>query len=278
MYINKGYNMKNIVVIPMMIPKDKDLHKFGGWSWMEYSKKAWEYWCKKNNCELIIYDKPSIEDTSKFRITVQRWFDVFNLLEEKNIDYNQVAMIDAAYFPKWNCPNFFELTDNKFTTTHEYDNFKWVYDSVQGYKHMFDDYKLDVLNYFNAGFVIFNKSHSWIFDKFKEIYMKNCDEFVKIQSTLRRGTDQTPLNYVVSINKVDVNFLPLSYRVSHLPRKDLLSYNWQLEEDKTPFFIKYGNIWGFSGFDKRKRNELIKQTWDLVKNNYEDVEPKGKVL
>ena len=56
--------MKNIVVIPMMIPKDKDLHKFGGWSWMEYSKKAWEYWCKKNNCELIIYDKPSIEDTS----------------------------------------------------------------------------------------------------------------------------------------------------------------------------------------------------------------------
>jgi hypothetical protein len=187
-------------------------------------------------------------------------------------------MIDAAYFPKWNCPNFFELTDNKFTTTHEYDNFKWVYDSVQGYKHMFDDYKLDVLNYFNAGFVIFNKSHSWIFDKFKEIYMKNCDEFVKIQSTLRRGTDQTPLNYVVSINKVDVNFLPLSYRVSHLPRKDLLSYNWQLEEDKTPFFIKYGNIWGFSGFDKRQRNELIKQTWDLVKNNYEDVEPKGKVL
>jgi hypothetical protein len=108
--------------------------------------------------------------------------------------------------------------------------------------------------------------------------MKNCDEFVKIQSTLRRGTDQTPLNYVVSINKVDVNFLPLSYRVSHLPRKDLLSYNWQLEEDKTPFFIKYGNIWGFSGFDKRQRNELIKQTWDLVKNNYEDVEPKGKVL
>ena len=45
-----------------------------------YSIKSWEYWCKKNNCELIIYDKPSIEDTSKFRITVQRWFDVFNLL------------------------------------------------------------------------------------------------------------------------------------------------------------------------------------------------------
>ena len=71
------------------------------------------------------------------------------------------------------------------------------------------------------------------------------------------------------MNEVDVNFLPLEYRVSHLPRKDLLSYNWQLNEDKTPFFIKYGCIWGFSGFDKTLRDNLMKETWDIVKHNYE---------
>ena len=65
--------MKNIVVIPMMIPKDKDLHKFGGWSWMEYSKKAWEYWCKKNNCELVILDQ-LLCDIEYMKITWQRYY------------------------------------------------------------------------------------------------------------------------------------------------------------------------------------------------------------
>ena len=55
-----------------------------------------------------------------------------------------------------------------------------------------------------------------------------------------------------------------------LERKNLLQYNWQLDEDKTPFYIKYGKIWFFSGFDKRSRDELMDQTWDLVKDNYDD--------
>ena len=105
--------------------------------------------------------------------------------------------------------------------------------------------------------------------KFKDKYMKNADEFIGLQKTVRRGTCQTPLNYVVQMSDIDVNFLPIPYRLSHLPRKDLLSYNWQLDEDKTPFFIKYGYVWFFSGFDKRVRNELMDQTWDIVKGNYE---------
>jgi hypothetical protein len=71
------------------------------------------------------------------------------------------------------------------------------------------------------------------------------------------------------MNKVEVKFLPQPYRLSHLPRKDLLHYNWQLNEDTTPFFIKYGYIWGFSGFDKTQRNKLMEQTWNLIKNRYE---------
>ena len=40
--------------------------------------------------------------------------------------------------------------------------------------------------------------------------------------------------------------LPLSYKLTHLHRKDMFSYNWQLNEDKTPFFIKYGYNWIFN--------------------------------
>ncbi len=259
----------NIVVIPSIIPKDKTLDKFGGWEWMDYSKKAWKFWCDKNGYELVIYDKPSIVDTSKYRITVQRWFDIFNFLDAKNIKYDQICMVDASYIPKWDCPDFFELTDNKFSVTADLDNLKWIYESIQGFKKVFGDYELDVFKYFNAGFVVFNKSHRLVFEKFKQFYLENSDELLEIQFNLRRGTDQTPLNYFMYMNDIDINFLPMKYRVSHLPRKDLLQYNWQLNEDKTPFFIKYGCVWGFSGFDKAKRDDLMEQTWDLIKHNYE---------
>ena len=262
--------MKNVIVIPMIIPKDKDLHKFGGWEWMKYSQKAWKYWCKKYGYELVIYDSPKIEDTSKFRITVQRWFDIFDFLDNKNIEYEQVAMVDACSIPKWDCPDFFKLTKNKFTANLEKDNMAWVYESVQGYKHLFNDFKLDMSKYFNDGFVIFNKSHKDIFLKFKDTYISNADEFIHTQKTVRRGTCQTPLNYIMQINNVEVTDLPIPFRLSHLSRKELLKCNWQLGEDKTPHFIKHGNIWVFSGFDKRMRDDLMRQTWDLVKDNYDD--------
>ena len=65
---------KNIVVIPMIIPKDKNLDKFGGWTWMEYSKKAWQFWCDKNGYELVIYDEPSIVYTPSINSILTYFF------------------------------------------------------------------------------------------------------------------------------------------------------------------------------------------------------------
>ena len=262
---------KNIVVIPMIIPKDKDLDKFGGWEWMLNSKKAWEYWCNKYGYELVIYDEPSLEDTTKYKITTQRWFDIFNFLDRKNIKYDQVAMVDASSFPKWNCPDFFKLTDNKFTVGLENDNLRWIYESVQGYKNIFNNYELDISKYFCTQFVIFNKSHKELFKKFEKFYKDNVDELVKLQTkTVKRGTDQTPFNYVMQMNNVDINYLPKPFRLSHLYRKEMLGHNWQLNEDTIPFFIKYGYVWFFSGFDKTQRDNLMRQVWELVKDRYDE--------
>ena len=66
-----------------------------------------------------------------------------------------------------------------------------------------------------------------------------------------------------------LNFInTMLYRCSHLYRKEMLSYNWQLNEDNTPFFIKYPYVWMFSGFDKSQREPLMKKTWDLVNHFY----------
>ena len=69
---------------------------------------------------------------------------------------------------------------------------------------------------------------------------------------------------------VDINLsLPLPFKLTHMNRKELFGYNWQLNDDKTPFFIKYGYNWVFTGFAKDQRTKLMKQTWDLIKHNYE---------
>ena len=60
------------------------------------------------------------------------------------------------------------------------------------------------------------------------------------------------------------------FMVTHLSRFDLLGYNWQLNEDRTPYFIKYGYIWFYSGFPNRAdRYNLMNQTWEMIKHNYE---------
>ena len=54
-------------------------------------------------------------------------------------------------------------------------------------------------------------------------------------------------------------------------RRNMLESNKFSNDTATPFFIKYLNTWIFSGFPDRgeTRTNLMKQTWDLVKHNYE---------
>ena len=265
---------KPIVVIPSVTPKDKKLDKFGGLNWMEISKKAWKYWCDKNGYQLVIYDKPSISDLDKYRVTVQRWFDIHDFLDEKGIEYSKVLMVDACSIPKWDCPDFFKLAGDNICGVVELDNLKWVYESVQGYKDIFNGFELDINKYMYSGWVIFNESHRELFKQFKEYYLANVDKFVKLQTeTVQRGTCQTPLNYFIQMNNVKVDFLPQTYRLSHLHRREALRHNWQMDgteyEDKTPWFIKHGYIWVFSGFSKEHRNNLMEQTWQMVGEKYE---------
>ena len=77
------------------------------------------------------------------------------------------------------------------------------------------------------------------------------------------------MNYWLQLNNVDVNMdLPLPYKITHLQRKELFNHNWQLDEDKTPFFIKYGYNYSFNGIPKDQRTKLMKQTWDFIEKNY----------
>ena len=244
--------------------------KYGGYEYFEYSKKTWQYWCKKNNVEFVEFTEPREKDLKRFNPNWQKCIFAFDELEDRNINYNKIALIDSTAMIKWDAPNFFDLTDDRFTAWRDMDNMKWVHDSIIGYKEFYDNFECDILKYFNSGFMIFNKSHKDIFNALKDHYYKNTDKYIDLQSnTVKKGNDQTPVNYWMQMNNVDINLdLPLAFNLTHLHRKEMLTYNWQLEHDKTPHFIKHGYVWRFNGIPKDQRTSLMSQTWQMVGAQY----------
>jgi len=245
--------------------------KYGNFDYFEYSKKTWQHFCKRYDCEFVEMSEPIEEDVIDFRINWQKAIFVFDELERRGIDYDQICLVDSTCMYKWDAPNFFELTDHKFTAWADFDNMKWIYDSIQGYKEFFNGYELDFEKYFSSGFIVFNKTHKEFFEDFKNLYLENKEEFKELQDKIvKKGTEQTPLNYWVQMNNIDLKMdLSPAFKLTHMHRKDLFSHNWQLKKDTTPFFIKYGYTWSFNGLPKDQRSQIMKQVWDLVKHNYE---------
>lgn len=261
---------KNVLFwIGVKSKSDLMLKKHGQFEYLEISKLSWKYWCDKNNVIFYEYKESSESDTGKHRVTWTRWFDVFNQLNQSNIQYNKIAVIDGHNIVRWDTPNFFNLTNGKITAFRSLENLKWLYQAVQGYKKLFNNYEFDTTKYISTGFQIFDKDHEKFLLELKNFYYENNQKILELQKTVHRGTDQTPYNYLLQIKNIKVDSLPAPYLLTHLNRFDWFKYNWQLNEDKTPYFIKYGYIWAFSGFDRTLRNDLMKQVWDSVKHKYE---------
>jgi predicted O-methyltransferase YrrM len=263
-------NKKNVIWWTGITNPDHN-DKYGGFEFFEYSRKSWEFWCKRNDCEFVAFTEPVEPDLKRFRVNWQKAIFVFDELDRRGIAYDQICLVDSSSIIKWNAPNFFDLTDRQFCGLRDTDNMNWTHQSISGYEKFFN-FKLDTTKYINSGFIIFNEMHKDIFIKFKEMYYDNIDELCNLQdSIVKKGTEQTPLNYWLQMQGVDIKTdLPLPFKLTHLHRKDMFNHNWQLNEDKTPFFIKYGYIWFFNGIPKNDRSALMKNVWDLIKNNYDD--------
>jgi hypothetical protein len=263
-------NKKN-VVFWCGVNNPEHAAKYDSFKWFEYSKKSWQYWCSKHDVIFFEYTTPAIPDLIAHRVTWQRWFDVFDQLESANINYDKIYMIDANSIIHWDAPNFFDLcTDNRLVAWRDSDNLNWIYECVQGWSKYFDYNKFDISRYINTGCLIFNESHKTLINELKELYFNNYESLIQAQTIIKKGTDQGPFNFLVQMKNIDVNMeLPMSFKLTHLHRKELFSYNWQLNTDQTPFFIKYGYIWIFNGFAKDQRTGIMNQVWNYIHKNYE---------
>ncbi len=230
--------MRNLVFI-IDIKKD-------GKSKKEYqiSINSWKHFCEKYNHEILTLNEPLI-DTSYMGVIWQRYF-LFDILDHNNLKFDQILIVDADTIVHPDCPDFFKLTEHKYTLVHDDGNFDWIIRSMENYnKYLFIDQPIfNWYEYFNSGFQIVNNSHRDFFDTMKNFYTENLETIKWCQKTFGVGTDQTPLNYLLRKENIDIKVFPYSYNMSCMAAKECI--NDQMQHTRA------GNVMHFNGLPNKE--------------------------
>lgn len=218
------------------------------------SKKAWEHYCNRYNIDFKIIDNVSINGMSPHweRYTVMERFP----------NYDNYIYVDADALVRWDAPNFFdELPYNKLYAVQDIGSLEWTENSIRGYQDMFPDIEVKWWEYFTTGFLKFNnKKHRLALKEFINIHKENIKEFNNRQyKTLRKGFDQTPFNYFVKKEKIELELAPPIYSLAHLQKKDIFHNG---------MFVELGYIWQFNGFSHKDKELIIEHVWNTYENLY----------
>jgi len=234
--------MKNLIYI-VAINMDVNNH----------SKLAWESYCRNYDLDFKIITKSS-------DVKIAPHWERYTVME-RYPDYDNYLYVDADALVKWDAPNFFEeLPHNKLYAVQDIGSLEWTVNSIKGYEDLFPKTKIDWWDYFTTGFLKFNKKHrSSLFD-FVNLYKQNIEEFNnRSYRTLLKGFDQTPFNYFVKQNNIELELAPPVYSLAHLHKKDIFNNG---------MFIELGYIWQFNGMPHEHREQIMNYIWNTYKEYY----------
>ena len=162
----------------------------------DFSTMSWSKWCKSQEIEHFVLTEP-IYDLEYMNANWHKFF-VLELLEEQGVDYNQVCIVDADTIVHPECPNFFNLTDNKFSVVQSDGCYEWVNRSITKYReHLFEDISIKTWEYFNSGFMVLHKTHKEFCDKVYEFYNENRDKLVYAQKNFMVGQEKDGLYLLI---------------------------------------------------------------------------------
>ena len=240
--------MKNVVFIPNI-----DLGN-GRNEPYEYSIKSWKHFCKKYDCELLVLEDLLVPVES-MKVTWQRFY-LFDILEQNEIDYDQILLVDADTIVHPDCPNFFELTNHEYSAVINNGSFEWVKRSVEQYSELMFDNEIpfNIWEYINCGFQIVNKKHKPFFEFVTKYYHDNQKLIQESIEKVKAGTDQTIINFLLVENNIDVKILPDCYNLVDLYRKNLLyldSSHWWTDE---LHFLEAGWVYHFNAIPPNSMN------------------------
>lgn len=240
----------NIIFITAIKSERSDCYK--------WSIESWKRWCLKNQCELRVLDE-HLFDVSEMKPNFFRYY-CFELLDQ----YDQICLVDADTIIHPDCPNFFELTDHKFTVVHNDGDYDWIIRSIENYQFEFPDefnFKFDIWKYFNSGFMVLNQKHKYIFDILLDFYWSMPEKIREVQKKYGVGTDQPLINLFVQRSQVDLTILPYQFNMQDLERKNIL--------DDRLLFTTIPGIYHFNavsgGLDQV--NYWMKRTYDYFYNS-----------
>jgi len=236
-----------------------DTSRFKNSEYSQYCLLSWQAWCKKNNIDFL-----AIEDhDDRYKYPVWNKDIIFEKVGDK---YDKIIYVDSDTMVKWDAPNPFDLYEDEFCISIDRSSLRWILSSIDAYQKFFPGVTLDIDRYFNSGVCFFTKEHKYVFDQLIDFYTENRDELDNIKGV---GKVQTVLNFMLEKNNVKLKFLPPTWNLFSIHKKDMFKHNWQLNEDMTPFFIKYAYIWHFTGFPIEDRTRIMKQVWEGYKGLYE---------
>lgn len=184
--------------------------------------KSWDYWARKNNARVVELTDPII-DPDILRVNLHRYW-AFDILEQNNIDFENVLLVDADTIVHPECPDFFVDSNNKMGVVINNGCYEWTKRSIIQWRDgLFPEMEcVKTWHYFNSGFITLNKNHKQFLDKVKNFYLDNKDIIPELTKKIKAGTDQTIVNFLVKKYNVDVTYLPDCYNLQDLFRKNLL--------------------------------------------------------
>ena len=238
--------MKDIVFIPS-IDLDNGRNKS-----YQYSLDSWKKFCDTNDCELILLEE-LLTSVDEMPIVWQRYF-VLELLEQSNIKYNQVLIVDADTIVHPDCPNFFNETNGLYSAVMNDGDYEWVNKSIGQYgPKFFNKSSFPTWRYINGGFQIFNESHKEYLSDLIEWYNSNKSELLQVFGKWN-SCDQTCINFYREGQDLPMTILPGSYNLQDLARKNLLYFHQQQWWSDDLHFLKNGWIYHFNAIPQNQMN------------------------
>lgn len=250
---------KNIIFIPAIDAGRGRHHAYN------YSIQSWKNWAKKHDVEVLVWDTP-LYTWDEMTIPWQR-YHLFKILDHNEIEFDQVLMVDSDTIVHPDTPNFFEMTERKYTGVLDLGCWEWTGRSLRHYKDVFDGYRLDRGMYFNGGFQIVNESHREFFDLVLDFYSKNQSTLVAKQKA-GLGTDQTPINYLAQMNGIDLKMLPSTYNLHHMVSKNLLNFGQSWWGDSMENLYEQAWVYHFNAIPT---NKLNRNSEYFLKRAYEEL-------
>ena len=109
---------------------------------------------------------------------------------------------------------------------------------------------LDWTDYFNSGFMVLSKKHKKLIKNLLKFWDDNSDELTYLQNNLKKGHDQTPINYMIRASEHELKYLDERFNLSQLHLRGLFSGLCNMWD--------VGWVWHFNGFEKTERNNIMK--------------------